>query len=119
MNIVKRGEIPVGTHLILNVYNAELKYLETVDIGLQLLDYIVNELNLNVVAKDSHQFYPIGYTIAYILSESHLNIHTYPEYKSCFIDIFCCNPEFKPSDAINIVKSTFKTDLVTYTIINR
>lgn len=119
MNIVKKGEIPVGTHLILNVYNAELDHLERVGVGLQLLDYMVEELKLNVVAKESHQFYPIGYTITYILSESHLNIHTYPEYKSCFIDIFCCNPEFNPAKAINVVKSAFKTNSVTHTVIYR
>lgn len=119
MNIIKRGEIPVGTHLILNLYNTEVNYLERVEVGLELLDYIAEELKLNVVAKDSHQFYPIGYTIAYILSESHLNIHTYPEYKSCFIDIFCCNPEFKPLEAINVVKSVFKTESVTHTIVHR
>jgi S-adenosylmethionine decarboxylase len=119
MNIVKRGEISVGTHLILNLYNVDTVYLEHTDIGFQILTNIVNELKLNVVAKNSYQFLPVGYTIGYILSESHLNIHTYPEYKSCFIDIFCCNPEFNPTDAINVVKSAFKTDLVTHTIIRR
>lgn len=31
-----------------------------------------------------------GYTLVYILSESHASIHTYPEVSSCFVDFFTC-----------------------------
>ncbi|TET06482.1 hypothetical protein E3J79_01835 [Candidatus Dependentiae bacterium] len=31
-----------------------------------------------------------GSTIICILTESHASIHTYPEYNSCFVDLFTC-----------------------------
>lgn len=31
-----------------------------------------------------------GYTSAFILSESHATIHTYPEHGACFVDLFTC-----------------------------
>lgn len=31
-----------------------------------------------------------GYTLVYVLSESHASIHTYPEVSSCFVDLFTC-----------------------------
>ena len=44
------------------------------------LDKIVEELKLNVVGECSHQFqknnYPYGATMIYLLSESHLSVHT-------------------------------------------
>ncbi len=113
------GQMPVGVHLPINLYNIDISYLETKDAGFELFDRIVKELSLNVVARDGYQFLPVGYTLAYILSESHINIHTYPEYKSCFIDIFCCNPEFNPEVAVKIIKDIFKTNSASYQIIYR
>jgi S-adenosylmethionine decarboxylase proenzyme len=110
----------VGIHLLVNVYdvpdNARLEFLE---IGRPLLDRIVRELQLNVVSRAGHQFTPTGYSYAYVLSESHFTIHTYPEYKSCYIDIFCCNPEFPPYRAIQLIQHAFDTSEVRYQIISR
>lgn len=35
-------------------------------------------------------FAPYGFTMVILLSESHASIHTYPEYNSCYIDLFTC-----------------------------
>jgi S-adenosylmethionine decarboxylase len=60
---------------------------------------IVKKLRLNIVQKISHSFEPSGTTLIYILSESHLAIHTWPEYKSIHIDLVTCkrlsSEEFK------------------------
>ncbi len=37
-----------------------------------------------------HIFPPHGMTAVVLLSESHASIHTYPEHRSCFVDIFTC-----------------------------
>jgi S-adenosylmethionine decarboxylase proenzyme len=119
-NIVSTGHQPVGTHLIVNLYDIRdddlLCYLWK---GRQVLDKIVLELNLNVVNEAGHQFQPFGYTYAYVLSESHMTIHTYPEHQSCYIDIFCCNPGFNSSAAITALKEMFNTNKATYTVIRR
>lgn len=39
-------------------------------------DSIVKKLNLNTVSKITHSFEPMGKTLVYILSESHLALHT-------------------------------------------
>jgi S-adenosylmethionine decarboxylase len=101
---------PVGTHLILNLYDVSETLLTDIKIGKPLLDKIVKELKLTVVSETGHQFQPYGYTYAFVLSESHFTIHTYPELKSCYIDIFCCNKEFNPKSATNFIKFIFNTD---------
>ena len=111
---------PVGIHLLVNVYdipNHEL--LSHLTRGRPLLDDIIRELNLHVVSQTGYQFSPIGYTHAYVLSESHFTIHTYPEFQSCYLDIFCCNPEFDPVYAIQQIKRRFHTENVRYHIIQR
>jgi len=110
----------VGVHVLVNVYDVPYSELLTfLDAGKPTLDRIVRELHLNVVSETGHQFKPMGYSYAYVLSESHFTIHTYPEYKSCFIDIFCCNPQFNPSHAVQVIQEAFHTELVRYKVVNR
>ena len=112
--------VPVGVHLLVNVYDVQKEELLTyLSSGKPYLDQLVSDLHLHVVAQTGHQFMPIGYTYAYVLSESHFTIHTYPEYKSCYIDIFCCDTTFDPMYAIKRIQSIFHTETVSYQIIRR
>lgn len=109
----------VGTHLLLNLYDVDVSMLTFISRGQALLEQIVRELHLTVVAETGHQFTPRGYTYAYVLSESHFTIHTYPEHNSCYIDIFCCSPSFNAVNAIQRIKSIFRTETVSYQIVRR
>ncbi len=43
-----------------------------------------------ILESVDHVFAPNGLTLVILLSESHASIHTYPEHKSCFVDLFTC-----------------------------
>jgi S-adenosylmethionine decarboxylase len=119
-NIVGSGQPSVGIHLIVNLYDIrDDDLLYDLWKGREVLNHVVSELHLNVVNEAGHQFQPYGYTYVYVLSESHLTIHTYPEHRSCYIDIFCCNPHFDPNMAISILKDMFNTNSITSNIIHR
>ena len=53
-----------------------------------------------------HDFNPYGKTIIVILHESHLLLHTWPEYKAVLIDFFPC------SDIFDIGKIDIFVDLI-------
>ena len=110
----------VGVHLLLNVYNILNRgLLERLESGRPQLTELIRDLDLHVVAEAGHQFLPTGYTYAYVLSESHFTIHTYPEHHSCYIDIFCCSPSFQPLQAVEYIKALFHTENVSHRIIRR
>jgi S-adenosylmethionine decarboxylase proenzyme len=112
----------VGTHVLINVYDVpeqDTASLIRLEVGRPLLDEIVKALDFHVVAETGHQFSPIGYSYAYVLSESHFTIHTYPEYHSCYIDMFCCNPLFDAEKAVSLVKHAFHTDNVQHKVVRR
>jgi S-adenosylmethionine decarboxylase proenzyme len=114
------SERPVGIHVLVNVYDVPNKdILEHLESGRPLLDHIVDNLRFNVVSQTGFQFPPVGYSYAYVLSESHFTIHTYPEYNSCYIDMFCCNPAFDPAQAIFHIKRMFHSENVQYQVIRR
>lgn len=43
-----------------------------------------------ILNSSKHVFPPSGLTMVILLSESHASIHTYPEFQSCFVDLFTC-----------------------------
>lgn len=109
----------VGVHLIANVYDVNVSFLEKMDENVSMLANIVNKLDLHVVSQTGFQFEPVGYTYAFVLSESHFTIHTYPEYNSCYIDIFCCNKDFNSENAIELLTNEFNTTNILYQTIKR
>jgi S-adenosylmethionine decarboxylase len=80
-----------GTHIILDISNItdidKLKYSSTIT---PVMDKIVEQFQLKVVAKALHQFEPYGFTGVYVLSESHLSIHTFVEKRKIALDLYTC-----------------------------
>jgi S-adenosylmethionine decarboxylase len=74
-----------------------------------IMERIVKELKLTEVSRCFHQFEPFGATGVILLAESHFSVHTYPEHKKIYFDLFCCNPDFKEKTSIaaNCILTTF------------
>tara|TARA_B100000579_G_scaffold16517_1_gene11677 strand:- start:6556 stop:6909 length:354 start_codon:yes stop_codon:yes gene_type:complete len=95
-----------------------------------LFDNLLNEeefirdslVNAAIIAKspylkvETHKFEPQGVTGFAMLKDSHISIHTWPEYSIAKCDIFTCNPNSKPKDAIEYLKERFHaTEVVKWT----
>lgn len=80
-----------------------------------LASVICESAGLTIVKRVDHRFSPIGYTLVCILSESHLAIHTWPEYNTIHIDLVSCKKIMQ--DAFdNIVQNTCKPlEIIEYT----
>ena len=109
-----------GTHIIIDINeiddNELLKFSNTISI---ILDKIVEKFNLNVVGKVIHQFEPFGVTGVYVLSESHLSIHTFVEEKKIAMDLYTCNTFENSIDVIDYIRSLFSPCMCNYKIISR
>ena len=66
-------------------FDNSLEFIES------LAEGIVSDLDLRVIKKMSHIFSPTGITLGYILSQSHLVIHTYPEDGVVHVDLAMCS----------------------------
>jgi S-adenosylmethionine decarboxylase len=70
------------------------------------LDYIrqamltaAHGVGATVVGESFHRFSPQGVTGILAIAESHISIHTWPEYAYAAADIFSCGSSFLPREA--------------------
>jgi S-adenosylmethionine decarboxylase proenzyme len=57
-----------------------------------ILTSAIKKTDCTIIGKQEKKFEPQGLTIVYVLSESHMSIHTWPEYNACAIDFYNCGP---------------------------
>ena len=80
----------IGVHLLLNLFGCDESLATSArkieEMGLELL----KEVGLTHLSTQSHQFEPQGATVIFLLAESHLSIHTWPEKGLIACDLFCC-----------------------------
>ena len=57
---------------------------------------------------DTHKFSPQGITGVVLLAESHIALHSWPEYEYLAIDIFTCGDKTFPGKSLDYLKMKFK-----------
>ena len=105
MEIMTNQSIPTINHYIALI---KLDHLdERFDFFQEKIQQIIDYLDLKVVDEMSHYFIPQGATFIYVLSQSHIIFHTWPEYDLVHIDLVSCSKktqdEFEDS-----IKKAFK-----------
>lgn len=102
----------VGKHGLFTLKNVDPENLKDIDTVHKKLKNVAIECDLNIVSESGHQFEPYGVTYVFVLAESHLSIHTYPENGNAYIDIFTCVLEFDMTRAINALMNQFGEDII-------
>jgi S-adenosylmethionine decarboxylase proenzyme len=88
-----------NTNLLNNM--AELKYK---------LKQICQYNDFQILQETEHQFSPQGCSILFLLSESHLSIHTFPEKNHMSFDIYTCR-QYTNNDEYNKIYQYLLTEL--------
>jgi S-adenosylmethionine decarboxylase len=82
-----------GTEWLVDAYGCAPAKLRDRAVVIALLDRIVRDMELHVVSTAVHVFGGhSGITALYLLSESHLTIHTFPETGLATLNAYCCTP---------------------------
>ena len=79
-----------GCHLLANYVGCDPAALAD-NAGLKAaLESAVKAAGATLLDSVDYAFTPSGMTAVMLLSESHASIHTYPEHRACFVDLFTC-----------------------------
>jgi len=71
------------------------------------LNSILTLSGYNILNFVEHHFFPFGYTSIWLLAESHLAIHTYPEYCRCYVELTGCS-KIKNYKFVQLINDKFK-----------
>ena len=95
-----------GRHLLLDLWEA--KGLDQVPLVEQALKDAVQACGATLLELRLHTFSPTGgISGVAIVSESHISIHTWPEWGYAALDVFLCGT-CDPHDAIPVFKKAFQ-----------
>ena len=104
----------IGKQILIDVKSISSDKLKMIDMIKPLMDKIISELNLNVVGESSHQFEKnnglYGVTMIYLLSESHLSIHTFVDEGKIALDLFTCSLGVEIEKIKSIIKDYFEVN---------
>ena len=91
-----------GVHLIIELWRAN--HLNSLPKIKEVLEKCVTACNATLLNVDLHEFSPNqGVSGVAILQESHISIHTWPEFKYAALDIFVCGT-IDPYKAVPVIK---------------
>jgi len=85
-------------HIIVDMFDVDMESLikvnstmEQLEIWDRFINDIFTEANITMLNTSWHNFDTKGaFTVLYLLAESHLSIHTWPEHKYIALDVFTC-----------------------------
>jgi len=80
-----------GTHIIATLESANIAKLQQFGDCKKIIDGLIGQYALNNLGEVYHNFSPAGFTAVVCLSESHISIHTWPEYNKVNLDIYLSN----------------------------
>jgi S-adenosylmethionine decarboxylase len=89
-------EKALGCHLIVDYFKCPLKLLNDISRIERFMKDAVVHAGATIVSSSFKRFEPFGVSGIVIIAESHLSIHTWPEYGYAAVDLFTCGQTVNP-----------------------
>ena len=100
----------LGHQLLVEFYDCDSQILNDKELVRSILLQAALESGATIVTDIFHEFNPHGISGVVIIAESHLAIHTWPEYDFAAVDLFTCGEDIKADKAVKYLKSALKAD---------
>jgi S-adenosylmethionine decarboxylase len=89
----------LGVHLMLELRQCNPELLNDLSYIKDAMVQAAKDVGAHIVGESFHRFNPQGVTGVLAIAESHICIHTWPEYAYAAADIFTCGDSFEPRKA--------------------
>ena len=93
----------LGKHLLLDLKDCNEEVLNDLSFLRKAMVTAAVDCGATVLGESFHPFSPQGVSGVVIIAESHLSIHTWPEYGYAAIDIFTCGTSVEPEKAAQVL----------------
>ena len=105
----------LGRHILVEFLLCDPDVLNDVPTIEKAMVEAATKANATVISSDFHHFSPWGVSGVVIIQESHLAIHTWPEYQYASVDLFTCGDEVDPWLAFDNLKEALNSQ--TYSVL--
>ncbi|MBO8166129.1 MAG: S-adenosylmethionine decarboxylase proenzyme [Thermotogae bacterium] len=94
----------LGRHLVAEFYECSPETLDDLDHVVKSMREAAEVAGATIVDSSFHRFLPHGISGVVVIAESHLTIHTWPEYGYAAVDLFTCGDEVNPWKAFEYLR---------------
>jgi len=102
-------ESPFGKHILAEYFECECTYLDSEPAIRNLMLEAASRTGAIVVGDIFHHFSPQGVTGVVVIAESHLAIHTWPEFAYASVDLFTCGTRVDPWIGFEYIKEKLQS----------
>ena len=102
----------LGRHILAEFHDCDADILNNLEQVEQLMKNAAVKAGATIVQSVFHMFSPHGVSGVVVISESHLAIHTWPEYGYAAVDVFTCGDAVDPAEAAGYLADWFKAGRV-------
>jgi len=99
-------------HILAEFYGCDKELLEKVNPLEKIFLELPKHADITVLHTKFHQFEPFGVTGFLLLAESHISIHTWPEYGCLALDVFTCGDEAEAKKAFDFLVKELKPEKI-------
>lgn len=109
----------LGHQIMAEYYNCPAALLTDTDAIARIMNEAAVACGATIVESVFHRFNPHGVSGVVIIAESHLAIHTWPEYGYAAVDVFTCGDTITPEDAVAFLATALAAEHHSFTGVNR
>lgn len=109
----------LGRHVLAEFTNCDKTALDNVADVERCLLQSARASGATIVKSVFHQYNPHGVSGVIVIAESHISIHTWPEYGYAAVDFFTCGDRVDPMKACESLKQSLKAEFAHTTEVSR
>ncbi len=94
----------LGIHLLIELCSCNTQKIDNLDYLERIMTQAAEVAGATVLKTAFQDFSPQGVSGVVVIAESHLTIHTWPEYGYAAVDIFTCGTKVDPWKAAGFLK---------------
>ena len=93
----------IGYQILIDLYECDYEKMEDLEYIKNMMKGLSKILGTTIKNEAFYKFSPYGISGVLIIAESHLAIHTWPEYKYAGIDLFTCAKKLNTKKAVEFL----------------
>ena len=99
--------VALGHHLLIELYGCSPEALDQVEVVRDAMLATAGLVNATVLGVSEHRFQPQGVSVVVVIAESHVSIHTWPEYGYAAADVFTCSGALATDKVVELLRERF------------